>query len=138
MLPPGLAVNVTVPPLQIGPLFVGAAVGVVLTVTDVVYTVAGAQPGCVEPSVTVSEYTLVTVGVAVGAATTDDDKDEPLQLYVDAPPAPFAVSVTVPPLQIGPLFVGAAVGVTLTDTDVVYTVDGAQPASLVPSLTVSE
>jgi hypothetical protein len=138
VLPPGLAVNVTVPPLQIGPLFVGAAVGVVLTVTDVVYTVAGAQPGCVEPSVTVSEYTLVTVGVAVGAATTDDDNDEPLQLYVVAPPAPFAVNVTVPPLQIGPLFVGAAVGVALTDTDVVYTVAGAQPASLVPSLTVSE
>ncbi len=55
MLPPGLAVSVTVPPLQIGPLFVGAAVGVVLTVTDVVYTVDGAQPGWLEPSVTVSE-----------------------------------------------------------------------------------
>jgi hypothetical protein len=80
VLPPGLAVSVTVPPTHIGPLFVGAAVGVLLTVTDVVYTVAGEQPGCVEPSVTVSEYTLVTVGVAVGLATTDDDKDEPLQL----------------------------------------------------------
>jgi hypothetical protein len=50
----------------------------VITVTDVVYTVAGAQPGWLEPSVTVSEYILVTVGVAVGAATTDDDNDEPL------------------------------------------------------------
>ena len=138
VLPPGLAVSVTVPPLQIGPLLVGAAVGVAFTVTEVVYTVAGEHPGCVEPSVTVSEYTLVTVGVAVGLATTDDDNDEPLQLYVVAPSAPLAVNVTVPPLQIGPLLDGAAVGVALTVTEVVYTVAGEHPASAVPSLTVSE
>ena len=36
--------RLTVPPLQIGPSFEGAAVGVGLTVTVVVYTVTGAQP----------------------------------------------------------------------------------------------
>jgi hypothetical protein len=75
--PAPFAVKVTVPPLQIGPLFVGAAVGVALTVTDVVYTVDGAQPASLVPSLTVSEYTVVEVGVAVGLATVDDDKDEP-------------------------------------------------------------
>jgi hypothetical protein len=73
-----LAVNVTVPPLHIGPLFVGAAVGVLFTVTEVVYIVDGLQPGLPEPSVTATEYTDVTVGVAVGFATVDEDKDGPL------------------------------------------------------------
>jgi hypothetical protein len=109
---------------------------VVFTVTEVVYTVAGLQPGWLLPSLTVRLYTPVTVGVAVGFAIEEDDNEVPLQLYTDAPPAPFAVRFTVPPTHIGPLLVGAAVGVAFTATDVVYTVDGLQPASVVPSLTV--
>jgi len=35
-LPPELADRLTAPPLQIGPLFAGAAVGVALTITIVV------------------------------------------------------------------------------------------------------
>jgi hypothetical protein len=103
-----------------------------------VYTVAGLQPLPLVPFVTESEYTLVTVGVAVGLATEVDERPGPLQLYVVAPPAGFAVSVAVPPLHIGPLFVGAAVGVVLTVTDVVYTVDGLQPGFPEPSVTVNE
>jgi hypothetical protein len=67
-----------VPPLHIGPLFVGAAVGVELTVTLVVYTVAGAQPGLLVPFDTVNEYTVVVVGVAVGFAVVEDDNAGPL------------------------------------------------------------
>ena len=67
-----------------------------------------------------------------------DDNEDPLQLYALAPPLPLAVSVTVPPAQIVPLFTGAATGVAFTVTDVVYTSAGAQPLSVVPSLTVSE
>ena len=44
----------------------GAATGVAFTVTEVVYTVAGAQPLSVVPSDTVNEYTPLVVGVAVG------------------------------------------------------------------------
>jgi hypothetical protein len=134
--PAGFALSVAEPPTQIGPLFDGAAVGVVFTTTEVVYTVAGAQPGWPLPSLTVRLYTPVTVGVAVGLAIDEEDNETPLQLYTDAPPAPFAVRFTVPPTHIGPLLVGAAVGVAFTATDVVYTVDGLQPASVVPSLTV--
>jgi hypothetical protein len=54
-LPPGFAVSATVPPLHIGLLFAGAAVGVLLTVTVVVYIVDGPQPGLPLPSLTVSE-----------------------------------------------------------------------------------
>jgi hypothetical protein len=131
-----LALKVAVPPTHIGPLFEGAAVGVIFTVTDVVYTVAGLQPGWLLPSLTVRLYTPVTVGVAVGLAVVEDDNEVPLQLYTEAPPAPLALRFTVPPTHIGPLLVGAAVGVAFTATDVVYTVAGLQPASVVPSLTV--
>ena len=54
MLPPGWAVNVTVPVIHIGPLFVGAAVGAALTVTVVVVTVDGLQPDAA-PLLTVNE-----------------------------------------------------------------------------------
>jgi hypothetical protein len=91
------------------------------------------------PSLTVNEYTCVPVeGVAVGLAAVVLTKEEPLQLYVLAPPDGLAVRVTDTPLQIGPLLVGAAIGVALTVTDVVYTVDGEQPLSVVPSDTVNE
>jgi hypothetical protein len=62
---------------------------------------------------------LVIVGVAVGLATTAEDRSGPLHEYVFALPPGFAVSATVPPLHIGPLFVGVAVGVEFTVTDVV-------------------
>jgi hypothetical protein len=42
------------------------AAGATLTVAEVVYTVEGLQPGLVEPSLTVSEYTVDTIGTAVG------------------------------------------------------------------------
>jgi hypothetical protein len=86
----------------------------------------------------VSEYTEVTEGVAVGLAVVVLARAAPLQLNVLAPPVGLAVSVTVPPLQIGLLLVGAAVGVLFTVTEVVYIVAGLQPLSVVPSLTVSE
>ena len=113
----GLVVRVTVPPTHIGPLFVGAAVGVGLTLTSVVYIVAGLQPDPA-PLLTVSEYVVVTVGVAVGLASVAEDKLAPLQEYIEAPPDGFANKLTVPPLQIVPLFVGAAVGDGLTVTTV--------------------
>ena len=87
----------------------------------------GAQPGWLLPSLTVSEYTAVADGVAVGFSAVDPVSDEPVHTYVLAPPDGLAVRFTVPPLHIGLLLVGAATGVLFTVTDVVYTVDGAQP-----------
>ena len=113
---PGLAVRVTAPPLQIYPLLVGAADGVAFTVTDVVYIVDGLQPASAVPSVTRTEYTPLAVGVAVGFSLVDVKPPGPDQLYVLAPLPGFADKATVPPMQIGPSFVGAAVGVGLTDT----------------------
>lgn len=52
-----------------------------------------------------------------------------------APPDGFALKVAVPPIHIGPLLVGAATGIGLTDTIVVYMVAGLQPAAP-PLLTV--
>jgi hypothetical protein len=62
---------------------------------------------------------LVIVGVAVGLATTAEDRLGPLHEYVFALPPGLAVSATVPPLHIGLLLEGAAVGVEFTVTDVV-------------------
>jgi hypothetical protein len=70
-------VRVTVPPLHIGPSLDGDAVGTKSTVTEVVYTVDGLQPGLL-PFDTVSEYTPVTVGVAVGFCAVDEDRPGPL------------------------------------------------------------
>jgi hypothetical protein len=61
---------------------------------------------------------LVTVGVAVGFCAIDDERFGPLHEYVLVLPPGFAVNVTVPPLQIVPLFAGAAEGVELTVTEV--------------------
>jgi hypothetical protein len=85
----------------------------------VVYIVEGVHPGLVVPLVTVSEYVLVTVGVADGLASVDEDRFGPLHEYVFAPPPGLAVSATVPPLQIGLLLVGVATGTALTVTVVV-------------------
>ena len=46
------------------------------------------------------------------------ESELPLQLKTEAPLAPLAVSVTVPPLHIGPLLVGAAAGMALIVTEV--------------------
>jgi hypothetical protein len=94
-----LADKFTVPPLHIGPLLVGAATGVLFTVTEVVYTVDGAQPASVVPSLTVSEYTVVDVGVAVGFSVVEPVSDDPVHTYVLAPPDGLADSDTVPPTQ---------------------------------------
>ena len=125
--------SVTVPELHIGPVFVGPAVGAGVTVTCVVYIVAGLQPGIL----TVNEYVLVTVGVAVGFCAVVDDKFDPLHKYPVTPPEGVAVSVTVATLQIGPLLDTTAVGL-LTVTVVVYTVVGLQPETPPLLLTVSE
>ena len=60
---------------------------------------------------------LVTVGVAVGFTAVVEDNAAPLHVKLVAPPPGLAVSVIVPPAHIGPLFVGAAVGVGFTVTD---------------------
>ena len=62
---------------------------------------------------------MVTVGVAVGFCTVVDDRPAPLQVYVVGEPVGFAVSVTVPPLHIGPLLVGAALEAAFTTAVVV-------------------
>ena len=49
--PEGLAVSVTVPPIQIGPLLVGAAVGVGFTVIVVVAVAVHPDPGVVTVTV---------------------------------------------------------------------------------------
>jgi hypothetical protein len=71
---------------------------------------------------------LVTVGVAVGLAPVVAARFAPLHAYktVPVPPVPPPVRVRVPPLHIGPLLVGAAVGTASTVTVVVYTVAGVQ------------
>ncbi len=78
------------------------------------------------------------VGVALGVAEVAPVSAEPDHEKVFAPPEALALKVTVPPIHIGPVLVGAAAGVLCTETDVVYTVEGLQPLSDVPSLTVSE
>ena len=74
----------------------------------------------------------------MGVCAEAEDRLDPLHEYAVAPFAGFAFSVTVPPLHIDPLLLGAAVGALFTVTVVVYTVVGAQPERLVPSLTTSE
>jgi hypothetical protein len=78
----------------------------------------------------------VDVGDAFGFCRVDVKPDGPVQDHALAP-VEFEESVTVPPTQIGPLFVAPEeVGAELTVTVVVYTVVGLQP---VPELlTVSE
>ena len=97
--PAGLAFSVTVLPLQIIPLFVGLATGVLCTDTDVVYTVEGLQPASDVPSVTVREYTAFVLGVAVGLADVAFEIARPLHANVVAPDAGLALNATVPPLH---------------------------------------
>ena len=104
------------PPLQIGPSFVGEAVGTALTVTAVVYTVAGLQP--LPLVLTVNEYVVVVVGVIAGFCAAELDPSDPVHDQAVAP-LEFALRCTVPPTQIGPSFVGEAVGTALTVTEVV-------------------
>ena len=110
------AESATVPPTQIGPLLVVPVDdGTGLTVTEVVYTVDGLQP---EPVVlTVNECVEVIVGVAVGFCKVDVNPPGPVHDHAVAP-LEFAVSVTVPPTHIGPLFVApedAGTGLTVTE-----------------------
>jgi len=119
VLPPAPALNATLPPSQIGPLFDGEAVGCAATVTEVVYTVEGLHPG--PELATVKEYMRLTVGVAPVVPDVGDTMFEPLQTYIydPTPPVALAERLTTPLAQIGPLFVGAAVGTDPTIVDVV-------------------
>lgn len=66
------------PPSHIGPSLPGAAVGAAWTVTEVVYRTT--QPGWLVPSVTVSEYTVVPLGVAEGLSAAVDERLDPLHV----------------------------------------------------------
>ena len=110
-----LALNVAVPPKQIGLLLVAPVDdGTGLTVTVVVYTVEGEQP---EPTLlTVSEYVVVIVGVAVGFCKLDVKPSEPCQFHAVVL-LELAFNVAVPPTQITPLFVAPVedgTGLTVT------------------------
>ena len=75
--PEGLAVSVTVPPIHIGPLFVGAAVGVGLTVTVVIPVAVQPDPGVL----TVIVYTpaiAVVIPLLLGIADVEVKPDGPL------------------------------------------------------------
>ena len=117
--PTGLAKRSTVPVVQIGPLCDGVAAATELTVTVVVYTVPGVQPDVPALLLTVNEYVLVTVGVAVGFCAVVDDNAGPLHKYISVLPPGFAVKVTDADKHIGPLLVGDAVGKPFTVTVVV-------------------
>jgi hypothetical protein len=68
------------------------------------------------------------VGVAVGFCNEDVKPEGPLHDH-DVASLEFADRVTVPPTQIGPLFVAPVDdGTGLTVTVVVYTVVGKQPS----------
>lgn len=110
---PPLALMVVLPQYVPPPLTVVTA-GVAFTVTTVVYTVPGLQPGNAVPLVTVREYVLVMVGVAVGLATAAEDRLGPLHEYALALPPGLALKVTDDPEHIGLVFVGAAVGTAFT------------------------
>ena len=104
-------------PAHNGPLLTGAAVGVALTVTDTVFTVAGLQP--LPVLLIVNEYVAVAVGVFVGFCTVEVKPLEPVHDHAVAL-VELALSVTVPPLHIVPLLVApVVVGTGFTVTDVV-------------------
>ena len=105
-----------------------------LTVTVVVYTShVGVQPER-PPLLTVNEYVLVTVTVSAGFCIEEVKPPGPDHTKALAPPPGFAVNVTdPPPLQTGPLLVGAATGVGFTVTTVVY-IDDAQPVVLLDTV----
>ena len=83
-------------------MLVGAATGVARTVTDVVYTVDGAQP--VPTLLTFSEYTPEAVGAIVGFCKEEVNPDGPAHDQAVAA-VEFELSVKDPPSHIGPLLV---------------------------------
>jgi hypothetical protein len=109
----------TVPPTHIGPsLVVPAEDGTELTVTEVVYTVAGVHPEPV-PLLRASIYVPVTVGTSDGFCKVELKPEGPLH---DHPVAPVLLAdrFTVPPAHIGPSLVAPdEVGAALTVTVVV-------------------
>ena len=85
------AVRSSVEVAHIGLLFVAPVRnGTALTVTDTLYWVVGAQPGCVLPSDTVNVYMPVAIGVAVGLVAVVEDNAAPAQVNCVAPPDGFA------------------------------------------------
>ena len=79
---------------------------------------------------------VVAVGVIVGFCAAELEPSEPVHDQ-EVALLEFALRVTVPLLQIGPLFVAPVdVGDALTVTVVVYTVAGVQPLPI--ALSVNE
>ena len=107
-----------------GAVVIVGGVGSGLTVTVVVYTVAGLQPDTFV--LTVNEYMLVILGETFGFCNVELYPPGPLHAYNIAPVPPTALdcSVAVSPKHIGLVFDGLAVGTELTITVVVYTVAG--------------
>jgi hypothetical protein len=125
--------KVIVPPVctEVAP---DIAAGLELTVTVVVYTVAGLQP--VPGLLRVREYVPVAVGIVVGFCKVDEKLLGPLHDHAVAL-LELAFKVTVPPLHTAPLLVAPVDdGTALTVTAAVYTVAGLQPVPV--ELTVSE
>jgi hypothetical protein len=116
-VPPPASVNAEVAPVQtvVAPLI---AAGDEFTVTVVIYITDELQPAPEGPD-TVSEYVPVAVGVAVGFAIIAVNPAGPLHEYEETLADGLAMRLTDEPVQMGPLFEGAAVGTTLTVTLVV-------------------
>ena len=81
---------------------------------------------------------MIAVGDITGFWTLDVEPSEPVHNHAVVLALELAVNPTVPPLHIGLPFVGAAVGVGLMVTVVVYIFDGLQPDAPAILLTVSE
>ena len=113
------AVRLTVPPTHIGALVViPVDDGTGFTDTVVVYVLVPVHPPPVP--VTVSEYVLVTLGVAVGFAIVVEERLGPLHAQLVTEGFVFAYRFTVPPAHIVPLLVRPLeVGIGFTDTVVV-------------------
>ena len=84
---------------------------------------------------TVSEYVVVTVGVFVGFCNEEVKPLDPVHDHAVAP-VELAFNVVVPPLHIALPVTPVDEGTGLTETVVVYTVEGAQPTPEL--LTVNE
>jgi hypothetical protein len=87
-------------------------------------------------ALTVSEYTVVEEGVAIGFCRLEVNPSDPDQDQLVAS-LELALNLTVSPLQIGPLLIiPEEDGIGLTVTMVIYTVAGEQPLPIL--LTVRE
>jgi xanthosine utilization system XapX-like protein len=123
-----LADNETTPPEQIGPSFVGVAVGAGFTVTDVVYTTAEEQP--VNVLLSVTEYVAEVTGETDGFSSDEVNPAGPAQLHWFALVL-FALIVVCSPAQMMPSVVAPVdTGIGFTVTTVVKTVVELQPVTV--------